>query len=491
MSKENPGLDPGLDCLLCKKRFKNKHTLSSHKTDAHDGKDGRLHSLVCPVSLCGKSFQYRSKFTTHLSEHSKSSTTSDMYLCPRCDMAFIDVPTRDKHLDTCESPARKALIASSEDTMHSIEVLRGNLVSHTGNLVTAEYLMDISCPIVLTLDDDSKVALLGTPSMAELLQGRRIVEAKVTSGFGSSTSNPTHLSLSQALLVHHYGKIILDDVSLYEALDRKTCNKAFRSSASRIAKKLAGALIHSLANVLLVLKVEIYGRKESEDPHQLPLAFPALEPYTVRSIEHDGTTKILIGTASWLALVTSSVQLNTGNVVVGPHNTHFTPHARTSVYIRSDYKKNVVVERHLRSKFHLAETYLKCAGIFYLFQQSACLPFTMPLLHEHFLPKKTSGIRTVAAIFFRLYQDEGLSQTHLADQLQDATADTSRISRDIITLQHFMEESDDNMVKVTMVISQQLRVLCEHAVGTITDLNHSVVKREVETKIEAIINARG
>ena len=440
---------------------------------------------------CDRSYQSRAKFNTHLSEHSKSSATPDVYLCPRCDRAFVDIPTRDKHIDTCQpSQTQKTLIASSEETMHSVEALRGNLVSYTGNLFTAEYLMKASCPIVLALDDDSKITLLGTPNMAELLHGRRVVEATVANGFGSSPSNPTHLPLSQALLVHHYGKVVLDDISLYKELDDRTCKKTFKSSATRISRKLAGALIHSLANVLLILKVEVYGRKESEDPHQQPLAFPVLEPYTVQSVEHDQTTKILIGTASWLALVTSSVQLNTGNVVVGPHNTSFAPHACARVYIRQDYKKNVVVERHLRSKFHLAETYLQCAGIFHLFQQPTCLPFTMPLLHENFLPKSSSGMKIVAAIFFQLYQDKGLSQTHLADQMKDTTVDASRVLREILNLQQVLKESDDNMVKVTMTISQQLRVLCDHAVNTITNLNHSVVEKEIMRKIEAILNAR-
>ncbi|KAF9578388.1 hypothetical protein BGW38_005836 [Lunasporangiospora selenospora] len=83
MSKESQALD----CPLCHKCFKNKHSLSSPTT--------RLDHLLCPVSLCGKSYQSRSKFNTHLNEHAKSSTAPDAYLCPRCDKVFVDIPIAD------------------------------------------------------------------------------------------------------------------------------------------------------------------------------------------------------------------------------------------------------------------------------------------------------------------------------------------------------------------------------------------------------------
>ncbi|KAK3822838.1 MAG: hypothetical protein J3Q66DRAFT_397312 [Benniella sp.] len=92
---------------------------------------------------------------------------------------------------------------------------------------------------------------------------------------------------------------------------------------------------------------------------------------------------------------------------------------------------------------------------------------------------------------FQLYQDKGLSRSHLVDLMKDFKADTSRISSELRGLQQVLEEGDDDdIVKVTRTISHQLRVLCEHAVNTITTLNHSVVKMEIEKKMEAILNAR-
>ncbi|KAF9103561.1 hypothetical protein BGX27_010530 [Mortierella sp. AM989] len=138
--------------------------------------------------------------------------------------------------------------------------LRGNLVEHTGNLFTAEYLMNVSCPIVLTLDDDSKISVFGTPHLAEKLYGRQIVEATAIDGFRPGVRDPIHTPLSQALLVHRYGKLALNDLNLYRPLDDKTCQKTFSTSATKIAKKLAGALIHSLvqsAGAFGMVRVEV------------------------------------------------------------------------------------------------------------------------------------------------------------------------------------------------------------------------------------------
>ncbi|KAI8594661.1 hypothetical protein EDD21DRAFT_421459 [Dissophora ornata] len=451
------------DCSLCHKRFKNKHTFQSHVSDIHDGSVGRLQPLLCPVQACAKSYQSRQKFADHLCSHPVSDTTSETYLCPRCEKPFASVLDRDKHLDVCEpfQTEKSSVTIAASETVDSIGVLKGNLVGYTKNIVTAEFVMNMTCPMVLSLDDDSKVAVLGTPNMEDRLRGRRIIDITKIQSLGLEISDSIPPSLSQALLAHHYGKLVSDDLGLYKSIDDKTCSRDFKSSARKISKKLAGALIHSIKNVLLILNVEVYGRTMSEDPHQQPLAYPVLESYVVRSVEHDRTTKIVIGTASWLALVTSCVQQNTGDIVIGPHNTDFTPYAQTTIYLRKDYKKNISVQRHLRSKFDKDETYMELGGI-----------------------------KTLAATFYQLYQDKALSRTCLAKHLRDSAQGSSRISQDLHQLQQMLSHSNSDMVTVTESISQQLRVLAEHTVGSITRLNHTVVKQAVQNRIEIILNAK-
>ena len=154
-----------LDCTLCHKRFKNTHSLVSHNTDIHDGSVGRQHPLLCPELLCGKTYHSRIMFRRHFSKHSISDTTSETHLCPRCDEAFASVSDRDRHLDACEPSQNQEspVAASSDEITHSVKALQENLVAHTGNVFTAEYVMRITCPVVLVLDDNSKITMLGTP----------------------------------------------------------------------------------------------------------------------------------------------------------------------------------------------------------------------------------------------------------------------------------------------------------------------------------------
>ncbi|KAF9113127.1 hypothetical protein BGX30_007045 [Mortierella sp. GBA39] len=85
-------------------------------------------------------------------------------------------------------------------------------------------------------------------------------------------------------------------------------------------KETSSLLIQSGADVLLCLKVEVYGRRKSEDPHSLDLAIPDVRSFKVVNEEHDSTRQVMIGTARWNALVTLAVVVTSGQVVVGPHN---------------------------------------------------------------------------------------------------------------------------------------------------------------------------
>ncbi|KAG0209821.1 hypothetical protein BGX28_009927 [Mortierella sp. GBA30] len=492
----------GVDCPLCRKRFKNKHTLQSHRIDIHDGDVGRLDILACPVPSCDSKYQSRSKFQVHLSKH---KTSDDTHLCPRCDKTFASLDTLDKHLDEHEnSQTQESPDSPSDNNTDTVQILKANLVSHTGSLHTAEFLMTITCPIVLTLDNSSKITILGIPNMREQLAGRRIVDAREIPEsrlkVDDKLAKSTDADLSQALLAHSYGRIVMDELHCYEELDDETCHQRFLTAAQKVAKKLAGALIQSKASVLLVLKVEIYGRTRSEDPHEQPLAFPLLGSYIVESVSHDGAKKIMIGTDSWLALITSCIQLNTGEVIVGPHNTNFTPHKHSKVWVRTtDHERNTVVERHLRSKYHDAKTFMACAGVFFLFRRPACVPVTLRTLQEHYLSKAASGIKTLAVTFHQLYEDKALSQTGLAKQMDAIVNEQTRICRELQTLYQMLSTANDNnnkgsedkdIVEVTEGMSRQLRILTEFTTSVITTLNHTVVKEAIQQRIGNILNEK-
>ncbi|KAF9416246.1 hypothetical protein BGZ94_010263 [Podila epigama] len=131
-------------------------------------------------------------------------------------------------------------------------------------------------------------------------------------------------------MAHRYGGLVRDQLTCYKQLDSQECQKRF-SDANHLARLLAGSLIQSGEHVLLVLKIELYGRSKAEDPHEQPLAFPTLRDYIVASVQHDGAQKILIGTDTWLGLVTSCILLHSGDVDIGPHNKNFVPNKASIV----------------------------------------------------------------------------------------------------------------------------------------------------------------
>jgi hypothetical protein len=177
--------------------------------------------------------------------------------------------------------------------------------------------MNMACPIVLFMENGEKIAVLGVPKMAEHLMSKKIVQSDVLKLTGEA--GRTDVELLQALTAHRYGGLVLDRLKSYEQLGIKVCQKRF-SEAPDLARLLAGCLIHSQANVVLVLKAEIYDRSRMEDPHEQPLAFLVYRDYTGASVRHNGAQKLLIGTDTWLALVTSCILLHSGDVVIGPHN---------------------------------------------------------------------------------------------------------------------------------------------------------------------------
>ncbi|KAG0318091.1 hypothetical protein BGZ99_005891 [Dissophora globulifera] len=262
------------------------------------------------------------------------------------------------------------------------------------------------------------------------LKSMAVVEAKEFTAITAGVEETVDTDLSQALLASRYGGIVHDELARYKELDHGTCQQCFAAAAQTIAKKLAGSLVQSKTCVLLVLKVEIYGRTRCEDPHEQPLALPLLRPYVVESVTHGGAKKLLIGTDLWLALVTSCVVLTSGEIIVGPHNTHFTPHKLFKVWTRDDFVKNGLVERQLRSKFHEPTTFMECGGVFNMFRRHTCLPVTLRTLKEHFA-KSASGIKALAATFYKLHKDKDLSRSALAKQVGSIATETTVIAQEL------------------------------------------------------------
>ncbi|KAF9574851.1 hypothetical protein BGW38_008278, partial [Lunasporangiospora selenospora] len=156
-----------------------------------------------------------------------------------------------------------------------------------------------------------------------------------------------------------FGAIV--DITDYKPLEPSIFLQGYKASKSEIAQTLAGAMIHTGSQVVLIPKVEIYGRTPADDPHSFDLVKPILDVKKVCKIFHDNVEKLIIGTLQWSALATSSIELTTGIIEVGANNSHTHTASQSTIWFRNDWQLNPLVERQLRSKFYHKETYSKSA----------------------------------------------------------------------------------------------------------------------------------
>ncbi|KAF9994763.1 hypothetical protein BGZ65_009591, partial [Modicella reniformis] len=171
-----------------------------------------------------------------------------------------------------------------------------------------------------------------------------------------------------------YGAII--NITDHKPLELSFFLQDYKAFKSEIAQKLAGAIIHTGSQVL-ILKAEIYDRAPADDPHSFDLVKPILDVKRVSKIFHDNVEKLIIGTHQWSALVTSSIELTTGKIEAGANNSYTHTASQSTIWSRDDWRLNPLVERQLRSKFYHKETYSRGASVFRLISHWSCLPVTI------------------------------------------------------------------------------------------------------------------
>ncbi|KAG0257213.1 hypothetical protein DFQ27_005260 [Actinomortierella ambigua] len=125
------------------------------------------------------------------------------------------------------------------------------------------------------------------------------------------------IALETALKCHSYGGLVcIDDYRLADNGD-EIWHMGFADNGEFLATNLEGLLLQSGDMVLLVNKVEVFGRTPTEDPHKLDVARPiGKKPFIVVNEWHDEAHKVMIGTVKWNALVTLGVFLTNGTVIV-------------------------------------------------------------------------------------------------------------------------------------------------------------------------------
>lgn len=249
-----------------------------------------------------------------------------------------------------------------------------------------------------------------------------------------------------------------------------------------------------------LLKVEVYGRRESEDAHSIPrLGEPdGIRHFKVANLTNDSSQMIIIGTVTWNALVTMAVVLTSGNVIVGPHNPWFHPHAASHLWILKNGEEdlNNNLERHTRSKFDQESAYELFAAAHPRFLNYSTMPVTLSTLWDFKSRGKGrpwSGIKLASFVFHLLLNRGKILKKDVIEPLQELQARenspketaTDGIVANLSRLVEAMREEETK--PVSLKVCNELRRLAEKLQGEITQINKTTITEQVKIVIGYLI----
>ncbi|KAF9924385.1 hypothetical protein BGZ67_009325 [Mortierella alpina] len=426
--------------------------LRVHKTEAHDGPRRRIHPLRC--LWCPKDFQSRKGLERHLLSCGGVKKLSFPQACPSCELALLNPEALSNHSLKCHLWPED--VKSQEEGLEGGEKMFGLLLA-------------------------GGAKRLGDGSVAYVRPLKHRLDDEIED-----------LELKIALKAHAFSLLV--DVENYEPLgeDDPLCFMPFSEHNKLLSRKLVGLLIQSGDAVLLCLKVEVYGRSKSEDPHALDLALPdGISPFKVVNQLHESTSKVMGGTVRWNALVTMAVVVTNGKVVVGPHNTEFHPHPASHVWLRKDGGKDMFnnVERQTRSKFHKTTSFELLAAAHPRFLRHCTLPVTLKTLWEFKATLAWSGIKVASFVFHQLFTCGKISKSDVTENLQKLKADKDTgIIGNLNQLVEAMQ--DEETSPVSEPVSKQLMELAGRLQGDVTEINKTTITDGVVKVIEGMIQGK-
>ncbi|KAF9157954.1 hypothetical protein BGX20_003644 [Mortierella sp. AD010] len=355
--------------------------------------------------------------------------------CSHCKSVFLSVESLDEHLDVHseiyeEEPADDNNIQESQaSSLLSQTKIKLNEATHDRR--TTDYILEYVVPYRVRTNGRELMAFL-IPGEAEQVSKDPIEGwLRIDQGKAPMEVDPGNLEIM--LTSHQFGSII--DVKHYSPMDPELFMKPFRPNKDDIAKRLAGSIIQTGTQAILVLKAEIYGRRPSDDPHEFALIMPYHDVKKISIVFHDNSRKLVVGTNTWSSLLTASIELTSGTIEVGASNSTVNI-ARTSlIWCRDDCNQNLLVERQLRSKFDKSQTYWDCAAVFFLFSDWRCQPATIFQIVNHYYSKKMSGIKAAAVIFNGLLSSSIIKKSSLEElrtQLQNNKLSAGSVALQII-----------------------------------------------------------
>ncbi|KAF9540168.1 hypothetical protein EC957_004607 [Mortierella hygrophila] len=364
------------------------------------------------------------------------------------------------------------------------------------HFASAQYAKDMFVAVDMkTMGGDTLFGFV-LPSSAHLLGEGKV--AFVSPLKHRLEETPEDKDLQLALKPHKYGLLVnVEDYELLED-DDPFCYMPFKGHSELITRKLQGCLIQSGYDVVMCLKVEVFGRSPDEDPHSVAsLVSPDVRSFKVINEMNEGANQLMIGTVRWNVLVTMSVVLTSGKIVVGPNNTTFFPHKASHVWLKKGGEKAMFnnVERQTRSHFDDDITYRKHACVHPRFLKFNTMPVTLATLWAF---KKASrgwsGLKLAAFVFYKLYSDDGVVllksevEKYLKEVRPKKDEDDCGILGNLQRLMHVMR--DEETRPVTEEVNKELKSLANSIQKEQTKLNLGIVTAEVERVIDGILKGK-
>lgn len=497
----------GISCDVCFKKYDDAKSLRNHRKEYHPSvitvkvldKEGNLSPFKlkpidglfdCPI--CDrKGIQTRSGVICHTKTHVNEHEDDDdlRISCLICKEKFETSMGLDAHYDTHDTTQElldESLTMGSMDA----ETLRQSKIEFnltTKNTLTSDYLIDITVPHIVEHANGEKSLFLLSDAATKRLASHGIVNIRpAKKPKTNGITDPQNLSV--LLSSNRYGNLV--DLEKYDILDPSFFLLEFKTSMDIIARKLAGAVIQTGSRAILILKAEVYGRSSTEDPHFINQVQPTTDVKKISVIRHDKTDKLIIGTLKWNALVTSCIDLTTGEIEVGAHNRSTQTATTFTVWGNKEWRINPMTERQLRSKFHREETFMNRASIYFPFAHWTCLPITIFNLYNYYDNSKSeSGEKSVSLLFYEIFTSESKRvKKKLLKKILSSSKEGTQAQK---TLTKLLDEVPPDKKKLSLIenynASNLLRILADGLCSSIASKNKKNVTHAIRARINKIL----
>lgn len=475
-------------CGMCGKDAASEGALRNHKCEYHDGdrlRDNPLRCKWCDTTV-GMTRKGLLKHMTSCVEVSKEQFPIS---CPYCSFVCESLMDLGDHANDCES--------WEEDTSNDFKISEEfdkQLVRITRHPETSEWLKRLFVTAQVSLPDGTtEMALLVPNRNKKLRTGSnarvRILDLREPSVHEEVSAVKT--KLDAVLESHSYGRLVnLPDYMLLDKND-PVWHLPFPGNGERLATMLEGLIIHSEVDVLLVLKLEIYGTADHEDVHTQDIARPqGTRSFEVVNVNHDSTHKVMIGTIKWCALITLAVMLTDGTIIVGPNNKIFQPRSSSCIWIKRNPGRFVynTMPRQLRSKFYEESTFACYAAVHPLLNHHSTMPATLQTLIGFKINNGWSGIKVAAFVFHQLYSQRKIVKSDVLYRLQEALDRKGKPCELLNVVQNMTSEMrDEEVFPVSTSVNRSLTEIAGRLSSVISDLNKTEVLLAVEKKIKGML----